>query len=237
MKMNTTTATTITDTDTMTDDDNKSEDEIKPMSLLPLIYLPGVYCQNEDIVGSGAKILKVDEEQLSVEPSLRSQRDDAELLLHIPFMETVTIQSIMVGRSSQLFARSRQQISSPPKTLKVFVDRNDIDFETARVLPAQATIELDTPPASAATRGAVGDIRVPLGRFRDVSSVTLFFANNHCYDDKPCSTEVTYVGFKGFCTHGKRLPVTYAIHSSQPRLERHEVHGPGIEAQEGMGFH
>ena len=210
-----------------------TKEDKEAQTLLPQVYFPGVFCQNEDVAGSGAAVLsKEDEEQLSTTPSLRSPQDDVELLLYVPFMETVTIQSILVGR------QKNSPTSASPKTLKLFVDRDDIDFELAKEIPAQATIELPVPSTSiASTTATVETAAVPIGRFRDISSVTLFFEANHSVANEPRGTEVTYIGFHGFCTHGKRLPVTYAVHESQSRLERHEVHGPGIEAQEGMGFH
>eukprot|EP00545_Synedropsis_sp_CCMP1620_P007687 CAMPEP_0119013580 /NCGR_PEP_ID=MMETSP1176-20130426/8528_1 /TAXON_ID=265551 /ORGANISM="Synedropsis recta cf, Strain CCMP1620" /LENGTH=219 /DNA_ID=CAMNT_0006966681 /DNA_START=110 /DNA_END=769 /DNA_ORIENTATION=- len=207
------------------DDD---DDDSSPLSLRPEIFFPGVSCLNEAVRGSGASILKVPDEQFTSHPSLRSPEDDAELLLRVPFMETVAIHSILVGRNPE---------ASAPRVVKVFVDRDDIDFEMARELEPKALIEL--PPCSSqkgsSTDGSVVDVHVFPGRFHDASSVTLFFAGNQS-GNAQSSTEVTYVGFAGTNTHMKRLPVTYAVHESQARLEDHEVHAEGIGAAEGHGF-
>jgi len=236
------TTTTMTEEDDgdfeprATDDD---DNEPMSMSLRPQIYFPGVICRNEDVVGSGASILKMDKDRFSIMPSLCSPPDDSELLLHVPFMETVVIHSILVGRRPLQQIDEQTTTTSPARILKVFVDRDDIDFEMARVLPAQAVIELPsaTAPSSTTTttttrgtsadEGEVGDIHVSVGLFHNVSSVTLFFAS---------IDEVTYVGFHGESTHMQRVAVKHAIHESQSRLERHEVHKPGVRAQEGMGF-
>ena len=209
------------------DDDDDDDDDSSPLSLRPHIYFPGVVCLNESVPDSGASILKVPDEQDTPQPSLRSPPDDAELLLLVPFLETVTIHSIRIGR--------HPGASSAPRRIKVFVDRDDLDFETARELqPPEACIELPPPPKGSSI---VTDTPVLPGRFRDVSSVTLLFASNHQSGQEQSSTEVTYVGFVGESTHRKRLPVTYAVHESQARLEHHDVHAEGIGAVEGHGFH
>ena len=205
-------------------DDDYEDDDSSPLSLRPYIYFPGVVCLNEAVPGSGASILKVPSEELTAQPSLRSPEDDAELLLRVTFMETVTIHSIMIGRNPE---------DSAPRVIKVFVDRDDIDFEMARELKPQALIEL---PASHQKGSIVADTHILPGRFRDASTVTLFFASNQS-GNAHSSTEVTYVGFVGVSTHMKRVPVTYAVHESQARLERHDVHAEGIGAAEGHGFH
>lgn len=109
------------------------------LSLRKYVDLDRVECLNEETAGSGRAILKPHEERLSAEPSLCSPEGDPELLLTIPFTEAVTIQSITVRDSS-----TNTETASPRK-IKIFTNREDLDFETARELPAQQELELLPP--------------------------------------------------------------------------------------------
>ena len=211
---------TLNHTEPPIHDHNDHDDDNDDTSLRPYIYFPGVVCLNEAVPGSGASILKVPKEQLTAQPSLQSPEDDPELLLHVPFMETVTIRSIrIIGRNSDA-----------SRVVKVFVDRDDIDFEVARELQPQALVEL--PASSSSKEPTIVDEPLLPGRFRDATSVTLFFSST-----ATSSTEISHVGLEGVSTHQKRLPVTYAVHEVQAPLEDHEVHAEGIGAAEGFGFH
>ena len=62
-------------------------------SLRPSVDFSGVQCLNESAPNSGRDVLKLYEDRLSPDPSLRSQEDpdeDPELLLIVPFTEAVT---------------------------------------------------------------------------------------------------------------------------------------------------
>jgi hypothetical protein len=87
------------------------------------------------------------DERLSSRPSLRSPRGDPELLLHVPFTEAVTVQSVTV-RSA--VARTGdgggdEAATAAPRRIKLFTDREAVDFDEARDLPAQQELELLPP--------------------------------------------------------------------------------------------
>mmetsp|Transcript_25601 Transcript_25601/g.36079 ORF Transcript_25601/g.36079 Transcript_25601/m.36079 type:complete len:215 (-) Transcript_25601:242-886(-) len=194
------------------------------LSLRPQVDFPKVMCLNEEVTNSGQRIIKIHEERLTTEPSLTSPEDDAELLLHVPFTESVTIQSISIRstrESDNTFA---------PKTVKLFVDRENLDFETARELPPAATLELVPPDHF--VEGSIDYPLRPAGRFQNVSAVSIFFAENYSGDEET-STEVTFVGFKGKGTNVKRMAVE-AVYETSANLEDHEVHTEGIGAPEGL---
>lgn len=87
-------------------------------------------CLNEDEEGTCRYIFKPWHRRLEGEgPVLRSDPDDPELLIHVPFTGSVKLQAISViggpdGRA--------------PAKLKVFVNRDDLDFSAvADLAPVQ----------------------------------------------------------------------------------------------------
>jgi hypothetical protein len=157
--------------------------------------------------------LKLHEDRLSDKPSLTSPDDDPELLLTIPFTEAVTIQSITIRNNS-----SDNNYASPRK-VKVFTNREDLDFETARDMPAQQELELL--PTHHYADGTIDYPCRPAGRFQSISALTIFVLDN--YDDAS-GTEITYVGFKGKGTGAKRLTVD-AVYETRGMKKDHKVKG------------
>lgn len=194
--------------------DHNHGDELG-MSLRPQMDLPNVECLNEEVQNSGRAILKLHEERLTAEPSLCSPEDDPELLLKIPFTESVTIQSISV-RSSGAASEER----APPKTIKLFVNRDNLDFDTARELEPQATLELL--PAHHFVEGSIDYPLRPAGRFQSVSSLSIYFEDNYGGDD--CATEITFVGLKGKGGGVKRRAVE-TVYESRGMPTDHKVPG------------
>jgi hypothetical protein len=128
------------------------------VSLRPQIDLPAVTCLNEEIHNSGRAILKIHEERLSTEPFLRSQEDDPELLLHIPFTEAVTCQSISIRSVVDAGVEA-----APPRKIKIWTNRDDLDFEMARDL--EAATELEMLPPYHFVEGTIDYPLRPAGRY------------------------------------------------------------------------
>lgn len=183
------------------------------MSLRPQMDLPNVECLNEEVQNSGRAILKLHEERLTAEPSCCSPEDDPELLLKIPFTESVTIQSISV--------RSSGTSGAPPKTIKLFVNRDDLDFDMARELTPQATLELL--PAHHFVEGSIDYPLRPAGRFQSVSSLSIYFQDNYG-DEDSTATEITFVGLKGKGSSVKRRAVE-TVYESRGMPADHKVPG------------
>mmetsp|Transcript_90936 Transcript_90936/g.136216 ORF Transcript_90936/g.136216 Transcript_90936/m.136216 type:complete len:222 (+) Transcript_90936:160-825(+) len=192
------------------------------LSLRPQIDLPAVQCLNEEIPNSGRAILKLHEDRLTQTPVLRSQPDDPELLLHIPFTENVTIQSIAIRSVVAMNDNDDNNPACPPKTVKLFVNREDLDFETARELEPQAKLEL-LPPHHF-VEGTIDYPLRPAGRFQNVSSLTIFVADNYDEDDDEVSTIITFVGLKGKGTKQRRMAVE-TVYESQGMMKDHKVEG------------
>ena len=183
-------------------------------SLRPLIDFPKVICLNEEERGSGQAILKLHEERLSATPSLLSPEDDPELLLHIPFTEAVTIQSISIRNASD------NPETASPRHIKLFTEQETVDFETARDLPAQQKLELL--PAEHFADGTIDYPLRPAGRFQNISALTIYVEDN--YGDEDTATEITYIGIKGKGTNVKRKAVE-TVYESQGMPEDHKVPG------------
>lgn len=186
------------------------------LSLRPQIDLPGVQCLNEEIPNSGRAVIKAHQDRLSAEPVLRSQPDDPELLLFIPFTESVVVQSISIrsvttGGNNQDDA-AVAAAAAPPRHVKLFVDREDLDFETARDLEPQMQLEL-LPPHHF-VEGTIDYPLRPAGRFQNISSLTIFVADNYSGDEER-STIITYIGLKGKGTKLRRVAVE-AVYETQP---------------------
>jgi len=210
-----------------------SEDHLG-LSLRPQMDLPLVKCLNEDRPNAGRDVLKLHEERLSAEPFLRSQEDDPELLLYIPFTEAVTITHLAV-RSTPINDDEDYPTASP-RTIKVFSDRDDIDFEMARELDPQCKVEVLPPDHF--VEGTTDYPLRPAGKFQNVSSITLFFEDNFASglldgsgDD--VSTIVTYIGVKGKGSRQKRMAVD-AVYETRGMRKDHQVPGAEFGAQQEM---
>ena len=198
-------------------------------------------------MNAGRSILKPYVDRLSLEPNLQSLRDDddLELLMHIPFTEAVSIKSICISGRSSVYVPSgdEAEATSAPFTCKVFANRTDLDFDTARELDSDVTIELLPPEhlvdiqTNDGQGGGTLDYPLrPASKFKYCTSVTLFFGDNYAQrlaeaegrdDDHRIPTEITFIGFKGVGTSIKRVAVE-AVYESRGMMKDHKV--PGAEA-------
>uniref|UniRef100_A0A7S2Y139 PITH domain-containing protein n=1 Tax=Entomoneis paludosa TaxID=265537 RepID=A0A7S2Y139_9STRA len=192
------------------------------LSLRTYIDFSQVSCLNEEVNGTGKLVLKIHEERLSESPSVTSPEDDPELLFYIPFTESVTVQSIAIRNAS------RNNDNASARRIKIFTNRDNIDFETARELPAQQQLEL-LPPHHFAD-GTIDYPCRPAGKFSNISSLAIFVQDN--YDDSGESpTEITFVGLKGKGTRMKRVAVE-AVYESRGMPEDHKVNGGEFGARD-----
>ncbi|KAL7522167.1 hypothetical protein ACHAWX_006866 [Stephanocyclus meneghinianus] len=221
-------------------------------SLRPSIEFSSVTCLNESTPGSGKSILKLYEERFTSDPSLTSQDDpdeDPELLLTIPFNEAVAIKSISVLSYADAPIFQPHRNTAAPRTLKVFVNRQNLDFETARDLEPTAAITLVSPLHQWDTNHSGGTIDYPLrpaGRFQNVTEIALYFCDNYAmpdgfgasndlddYDGDRVPTEITYIGLKGKGTNVKRKAVE-AIYETTGMTKDHKVPGAEYFGREGV---
>lgn len=183
------------------------------LSLRTYVDFSAVTCLNEEERDSGKGVIKTHDERLSTHPNLQSPEDDPELLLFIPFTESVTIQSITI-RDAVAGAET-----ASPRRVKLFTNRDDIDFEMARDMPAQQELELL--PPDHVPEGTIDYPCRPAGRFQNISSLTIFVQDNYDATGES-ATSLTYVGLKGKGTRMKKHAVD-TVYESQGMPEDHKV--------------
>lgn len=192
------------------------EDDDLGLSLRPHIDFELVTCLNEEVPNTGKAVLKLHEDRLTQEPYLKSNEDDPELLLHIPFTEAVTVKTI-----SMRTAAPNGIEGAAPRTIKLFTNRDDLDFDTARDMEPQATVELA--PPDHVPEGTIDYQLRPGGRFQNISSLTIFVQDNFEFDDD-ISSLLTYVGVKGRGSGQKRMAVE-TVYETRGMKKDHKVKG------------
>ncbi|KAH7366756.1 PITH domain-containing protein [Plectosphaerella cucumerina] len=184
-------------------------DDITPAlqhSLYQQINFDEVTTLNETVRDSGRAIVrKTWAERLSEDPELASDADE-QLLMNIPFTAQVKLHSLLLRTSDS---------PSAPRTLHVFLNRDDIDFSSAEDAQPTQTFELSR-------TSQVQEIPVKRALFAGVRRLTLFFPDN--FEDEDETTRVSYLGFKGEWSALGRAP-TNIIYESAARPNDHVVRG------------
>lgn len=138
-------------------------------------------------------------------PPVRSNEDDAELLLFVPFTTNVSVTSICI-----LGARA----GSAPAEVKCFVNRGeDLDFATAAEAPPTQRFELSEALDSRL------EYPTEARKWQGVHSVWMYFPRNHAGEDS--ETGIWYIGFKGLASGVRREVVKNVVYESAPRPQDH----------------
>ncbi|KAK3321450.1 PITH domain-containing protein [Cercophora scortea] len=158
-------------------------DDITPavqFSLYQQINFDEITTFNEAEYGSGKAVCKKTwAERLSAEPELASDADE-QLLMNIPFTAQIKLHSILLRTSPS---------DSAPRTLKVLINRDDVDFSVAEDAPGTQTFELSR-------TSEIQELAVKRARFSAVRRLSLFFSDNFGDGDEDV-TRISYVGFRG----------------------------------------
>lgn len=213
-------------------------DEIEP-ALQTLIWMPiefeKIRTLNESEPDAGAKIVeKTWAQRLNSEPELVSDSDE-QLLMLIPyvfsflmirnshlllslysFAGTVKLHSVIVRTSNS---------SSAPKTLHLFVNKDDLDFSSAS----------DAHPTQTLTVSQTSDIQeIPVKRtlFGNTYCLTLFVEDN--YGDEV--SRINYLAFKGEFMQLNRKPVEVLYERAANPKDHTPIVGTGGMLQ-GAGRH
>jgi PITH domain len=159
-------------------------------NLYKQINFDSIITLNEAESGSGAAIVqKTWAERLSDDPHLESDADE-QVLMHVPFAGSCKLYSILIRTSDS---------PSAPLTLKLFRNRDDLDFSTAS----------DLKPTQKLTLPRTNDVaEIPLNRaqWNMTTSINLFFEDNHSGGEEDV-TKISYLGFKGDFMALNREPV------------------------------
>ncbi|KAF5831916.1 galactose-binding domain-like protein [Dunaliella salina] len=168
--------------------------------------LSRVRCLNEAVPGSCRNVFKSWEKRLEpTQVPLRSNEDDPELLLHIPFDGAVKLKAISVIGSGDP--------SKSPSKMKVWVNREDVDFAAAERMPPVQEWELQ--PENV---GGVLEYPTQVAKFSGVHTLDMLFTGNFGAD----ITEIHFVGLKGEFSERKRAAVE-AVYESRGIPADHKV--------------
>lgn len=139
---------------------------------------------------------------------LSSNEDDPELIVHVPFTGSMKIKAFSVIGGTD---------GSAPASVRIFVNRDDLDFSAAADLQPVQSFSLQ--------ENHRGDMEYPtqVARFNGVHSLDLHFPDNFGAE----ATQINFIGFKGEYTEAKREAVT-AVYEARPQVQDHKV--PGMSA-------
>lgn len=205
-------------------------------SLYQQINFDAITTLNESVPNAGKAIVKKTwAERISDSSELCSDTDE-QLLMYIPYVELPThLTRHLLTRyhsfASQIKLHSiliRTSLSdSAPKTLKVFINRSDLDFSTASELPPTQEFHLSQ-------TSEVQDIPVKRALFGKVQSLTLFFEDNHGQGEEDV-TSMNYLGFKGEWTSLGKAP-TSILYEAAANPADHKIKGTaGMSMENQLG--
>jgi hypothetical protein len=138
-------------------------------------------------------------------------------LLSPSFTGQVKLHSILLRTSNS---------ASAPRTLKLFANREDVDFEAAEELEAAQTLEL-------AQTSEVQELAVRRARFSSVQRLALFFADNFGGGEED-ATRIGYLGFRGEWMALGRAPASI-LYEAAANPSDHKIKGTNVN-QMGSGI-
>ncbi|OAA71232.1 DUF1000 domain protein [Cordyceps fumosorosea ARSEF 2679] len=200
--------------------DHDHSDDITPAlqsSLYEQINFDEIVTLNESRRDAGKAIVKKTwAERLDLNPELESDADE-QLLMTVPFTAQVKLHAILIRTSPAACA---------PRTLKLFVNQEHLDFQAAEETKPTQVLEL-------AQTSEVQEIPVRRALFGKVQRLGLFFEDNFG-DGEEEQTRVSYVGFKGEWTRLGKAPANI-IYEAAAQPGDHKVKGTNVNAM-GSGI-
>ncbi|KAL8706395.1 MAG: hypothetical protein Q9201_000541 [Fulgogasparrea decipioides] len=195
---------------------HEHSDEIEP-ALQTLLWkqidFESIRTLNESEPDQGAKIVeKTWPMRLDPEPMLESDADE-QLLMFVPFTGVVKLHAILLRSSED---------SAAPKTLKLFSNRDDLDFAAASDLQPMQTLELSQ-------TSEIQDLPVKRTLFGNTYNLNLFVEDN--YGDE--LTRIFWIGFKGEYMNLNREPVEVLYEKAANPKDHTLVQGVGDMASQG----
>ncbi|KAF2862864.1 DUF1000-domain-containing protein [Piedraia hortae CBS 480.64] len=173
---------------------------------------------NESEASAGAKVVqKTWAQRMDAEPELCSDADE-QLLMHIPFTGQVRLHSILIRTSASNCA---------PMTLKVYANRDDLDFSTASSLAATQKLEL-------AQSNELQEIPVKRALFSTVRSLGLFFEDNWSRGEEE-ETRISYIGFKGEWMKLNKEPISFLYEAAANPADHKLASGVGERLGSNIG--
>jgi len=133
---------------------------------------------------------------------------DEQLIVFVPFTGMVKLKSIILRGGPE---------GTSPSLLKAFINKDDIDFDSAEsTQPVQEWELVQEYPQD------VVEYNTRMTKFNLVRNITLFFPSNF----GAATTILSYIGFKGEWSEIKQDPII-TIYELQPNVKDHKVPGIG----------
>ena len=171
--------------------DHDGPDRGAEFSLYQYIDIPNVRCLNEAEPNQCRHLFKSWDRRL--DPSQPTLSDaDEQLILIIPFTGNMKIKSIALWSNND-------RLQSPDR-MQVFVNRDDIDFDSVESTTPTQEWEL----VERAPDGDVVEYPTKMAKFSGVRSLAIFLPSNFGRRDV---TRLDYVGFKGEFEEFKKDPI------------------------------
>ncbi|CEP19394.1 hypothetical protein [Parasitella parasitica] len=170
------------------------------------IDLENVRCLNESEPNSGKLTIRPWDQRQEDSKYVESDADE-QLIFFIPFTGSVKLRSICLRTDCS---------DSAPSKMKVFINRDDVDFDTADSYTSTQEFEL--------VQGSneVVEYGTKITKFSSVRNITLFFPENFGHD----TSIVRFIGFKGEWTELKRDPII-TVYEANANPADHKI--PGAE--------
>jgi hypothetical protein len=112
--------------------------------------------------------------------------------------------------------------TAPPTRARLFVNRDDLDFDS--LASAEPTQEFELVAGGGAAEAARVEYACKPSKFSGVYSVDVHFPGN---GNDSSNTRVDFLGFKGTHTQGKREAVV-AVYESRAMPQDHKVSGDAL---------
>lgn len=207
-------------------------DSNEAQSLFSCISHDQITTLNESVADSGKLVFKPWQKRLDGTQFLESDADE-QLIISVPFTGIVRLHSILVRSTAD---------DSAPKTIKLFKNKDNLDFSSATELPATAEfqhplgvggqegqeIEEDGDALASASSSisleseGIVEYAVSRAHFSNLTNLTIFVEDNHGAD----TTKILYIGLRGEFTKMSRAPiVTMYEAAANPRDHKNLVPG------------
>eukprot|EP00468_Gymnochlora_sp_CCMP2014_P010692 CAMPEP_0167747222 /NCGR_PEP_ID=MMETSP0110_2-20121227/4161_1 /TAXON_ID=629695 /ORGANISM="Gymnochlora sp., Strain CCMP2014" /LENGTH=209 /DNA_ID=CAMNT_0007632099 /DNA_START=47 /DNA_END=676 /DNA_ORIENTATION=+ len=184
------------------DADAKEADQDHGATLYPMVDIDKVKGLNESKTGAAKKVIKPWDKRKDDTKVVRSVEGDGELIIHIPFTVQVKFKSFtIIGGDA----------GSAPKEVKIWKNRDDIDFETAEDVKCDQKFNL------AYDKDGTVQYLVKMHKFQNTSSLTMLFTGN--FEEK--TTQINWIGLKGVGTKNKH-GIVQAVYEARPVESDHK---------------
>lgn len=187
----------------------------------------GIRTLNESEDGAGASVFKDWESRLDTKKFLESDVDE-QLLIHVPFTGLCKIHSLLIRTTND---------DSAPRHIKLFKNRDDLDFSSASDLSANHVIEhpegvggtleqsIEAAPSSSSLDSeGIAEYALSRAQWSNITSLTMFVEDNYGDD----VTRILYIGLRGEFKELNRAPVV-TLYESAANPADHKKIVPGEE--------